>query len=80
VIDEREVADGLLESTARQPLEADIWCRWRIPQQEQFNRIREMVRKVRSSEIANDHSPETTFVADLLQAVGPQRAQGTGPR
>jgi hypothetical protein len=73
ILIERDVAEGVCELTARQPLEAEIWCQRRLPEKEdQFRLIREMARTARASDMANDHSLELTFVADLLRSFGPQ--------
>jgi hypothetical protein len=73
ILREREVTAGVYELTPRQPLEAEIWCQRRIPQKEdQFGLVREMAINIRSCEIGNDHSLETTFVVDLLRGFGPQ--------
>jgi hypothetical protein len=73
IIVEHESTSGLLNLSARHPLEADIWIRHRLPRQiDKVALLEQLVLQIRENEIGEDQSPELDFIVKVLQAFGPQ--------
>ena len=75
VLTSHETAEGDIYLSARQPLEAQIWCEKRLPdEQNRFQVIYRLATRLEPHEAKNDRSSEFTFVIRLLQTIGPQGA------
>jgi len=58
---------------ARHPLEADLWCRQRLPNHgSRIDVILKTVSMIRPHEAADDRAAELDYVVKLFRAIGPQ--------
>lgn len=75
VLTARTTEEGDILLSARQPLEAEIWCERRLPDDaSRFKLIQRLATRLAAHEATNDRSTELNFLVRLLQAIGPQGA------